>query len=64
VDHLTGSLEEGKQADVVVWDQSPLSMYASPDQVFAGGALIYDRQAPAGAWSDFEVGTRMQEVAP
>ena len=64
IDGATGSLEKGKQADVVLWDKDPLSLYASPDQVFAGGNMIFDRQAPAQAWSDFEVGTRMQEVAP
>ena len=64
VEKQTGTLEVGKMADVVVWDKFPLSMQASAQQVYIDGALVYDRSAPPRVWSDFEVGTEMEEVAP
>lgn len=39
----TGSLEEGKRADVVLWDGDPFSVYARVDQVWIDGALMHDR---------------------
>ena len=55
IDHLTGSLTVGKRADLVLWDASPLSVYASAEQVYIGGVLRYDRAHPK-VWSDFEIG--------
>jgi imidazolonepropionase-like amidohydrolase len=43
IDKWTGSLEAGKNADVVVWSSNPFSVYAKADQVFIDGALLYDR---------------------
>ena len=43
IDTWTGSLEAGKNADVVIWSANPFSVYAKPDQVFIDGALLYDR---------------------
>jgi imidazolonepropionase-like amidohydrolase len=57
----TGTLEVGKMADVVLWDRSPLSIYAAAEQVFIDGRPVYDRSARAEPWSDFEV--RGTEVA-
>jgi imidazolonepropionase-like amidohydrolase len=54
VDHLTGSLEEGKQADVVVWSGHPLSVYARPELVFVDGVREFERGKTA-PWSDFEL---------
>ncbi|MBT8143006.1 MAG: amidohydrolase [Gammaproteobacteria bacterium] len=39
----TGTLEEGKMADVVLWSDSPFSVYTHAEKVFVDGALIYDR---------------------
>ena len=64
VDEQTGTLEVGKMADVVVWNDNPFSIYAMTDQVYIDGALVFDRAAPPSTWSDFEVGTDMEEVAP
>lgn len=64
VGEMTGSLEAGKMADVVVWDQNPLSIYAQAQQVYVDGELVYDRGAPPRAWSDFEVGSEVEEVRP
>ncbi len=53
----TGSLEAGKNADVVIWNQSPFSVYAKAEQVFVDGAKVYDREDPAyQAQSDFLLG--------
>lgn len=53
----TGSLEAGKNADVVIWNQSPFSVYAKAEQVFIDGAKVYDREDPAyQAQSDFLLG--------
>jgi imidazolonepropionase-like amidohydrolase len=52
----TGTLEPGKMADVVVWNGTPFSSYALPDQVFVDGALLYDRaHPPAKPRSDFSL---------
>jgi imidazolonepropionase-like amidohydrolase len=53
----TGSLEEGKNADVVLWSTDPFSTYAQAEKVFIDGAMVYDRTAPE-TWpvSDFELG--------
>jgi imidazolonepropionase-like amidohydrolase len=64
IDKWTGSLEAGKNADVVVWSANPFSVYAKPDQVFIDGALLYDRAdrrfQPA---SDFVLGILPAGVA-
>jgi len=39
----TGTLEEGKMADVVLWTGTPFSVYTHAEKVFVDGALVYDR---------------------
>nr|WP_161808834.1 amidohydrolase [Stenotrophomonas ginsengisoli] len=39
----TGTLAEGKMADVVIWNGTPFSSYALAEQVFIDGARVYDR---------------------
>jgi len=57
VDKYTGSLEAGKMADIVIWNDNPFSVYAKADNVFIDGALVYDRQNPdLQPVSDFELG--------
>ena len=52
-----GSLEAGKNADVVLWSANPFSVYARPDRVWIDGAQIYDRLDPRQQWrTDFELG--------
>ena len=48
IDKVTGSLEPGKNADVVIWSGDPFSVYAHAERVFIDGALVFDR-ADAGA---------------
>jgi imidazolonepropionase-like amidohydrolase len=54
IDHRVGSLEPGKDADVVLWSRSPFSVYALAEKVWIDGALTYERGKPR--WSDFELG--------
>ena len=54
---LTGTIELNKQADLVLWNQNPFSVYAHPVQVFIDGAKVYDRHdARYQAVSDFKLG--------
>ncbi len=53
-----GTLEPGKMADVVVWNGSPFSVYTRAERVYIDGALVYDRNNPAGnPVTDFSLGT-------
>ena len=57
IDDKTGSLEEGKMADVVLWNGNPFSVYALAEKVFIDGALLYDRDDPKRSPRvDFELG--------
>ena len=57
IDDVTGSLEPGKMADVVVWSGDPFSVYSKADLVFIDGALLYNRMDPAlQPVTDFELG--------
>lgn len=57
IDGMTGTLEPGKQADVVLWNGNPFSSYALADQVYVDGARLYDRHDPSRqAVSDFMLG--------
>lgn len=57
IEETTGSLEAGKRADVVIWNQNPFSVYAQADQVFVDGAKVYDRyDEKYQAKSDFMLG--------
>jgi imidazolonepropionase-like amidohydrolase len=61
IDALTGSLEVGKMADVVVWSGSPFSVYSRPDLVFVDGALEHDRARDHEPHdSDFELGLDLE----
>lgn len=57
IDKVTGTLEAGKMADVVIWNGNPFSVYAKAEQVFIDSALLFDRADPAlQPVSDFELG--------
>ena len=42
VDAVTGTIEPGKMADVVIWSGDPFSVYSKPEQVFVDGVLVVD----------------------
>ena len=52
----TGSLEEGKRADVVVWSGDPFSTYSRPQLVMVDGAVLFNRNSGIKPVSDFRVG--------
>lgn len=57
IDNQTGSLEEGKMADLVIWDGDPFSVYTKTEKVFVDGILKYnsmDLNLPYP--TDFELG--------
>ncbi|HEX9935802.1 MAG TPA: amidohydrolase family protein, partial [Longimicrobium sp.] len=57
IDRWVGTLEQGKNADVVIWSGNPFSVYTRADQVYIDGALMYDRMNPnRRPRTDFEVG--------
>ena len=42
IDEVTGTLEPGKMADVVIWDGNPFSVYTRAERVYIDGALAYE----------------------
>jgi hypothetical protein len=55
IDDVTGTLEVGKRADVVLWSAHPFSVYAKPDVVLVGGVVAYERERGLVP-TDFELG--------
>jgi imidazolonepropionase-like amidohydrolase len=46
IDDKVGSIEVGKDADLVIWDKHPLSTYARAEKVFIDGTLFFDSSLP------------------
>ena len=52
-----GTIEKGKNADLVLWSANPFSVYAHAEKVWIDGTLRLDRTDPASRWrTDFELG--------
>ncbi len=47
IDQQTGSIKTGKDADVVLWNDNPLSVYARAEKTWVDGILFFDRQEDA-----------------
>ncbi len=58
IHRYTGTIEEGKAADLVVWDRFPLSIYAKPVLVFIDGQIVYDRKFDIRP-TDFDLGLNL-----
>ena len=58
IDARVGTLEPGKDADLVVWSGDPFSVYSHAEQVFIVGRSEFDRAHPGAPRSDFELGLR------
>jgi len=57
IEEMTGSVQAGKQADLVLWNQNPFSVYAQAEQVFIDGAKVFDRNDSSfQPVSDFNLG--------
>jgi imidazolonepropionase-like amidohydrolase len=64
LDDRIGTLQAGKNADLVVWNGNPFSAYALATKVYIDGALIFDRDHPAEKPpSDFLLGQPGAEAA-
>ncbi len=44
LDNKMGSIATGKDADVVIWSENPLSIYAKAEKTFVDGILYFDRE--------------------
>ena len=53
VDDKVGSLDVGKDGDVVIWNMDPLSTYARVDKVFIDGDLFFDSSLPGFGTTHF-----------
>ena len=56
VDDRVGSIDVGKDADLVIWDGYPLSSSAVPNRVFIDGAVYFDRSLPGYGMPQFKEG--------
>ncbi len=58
IEEMTGTLEVGKMADVVIWDGNPFSVYTRAERVFIDGALAFERgDDTVNPTTDFSLGT-------
>ncbi len=56
IEKRVGTLEVGKDADIVLWDRHPFSVYAAAEEVWIDGATVYQKANKRPPWSDFELG--------
>lgn len=57
IEQETGTLEPGKDADVVLWSGDPFSVYSKAEKVWNDGWLVFDRNDPGHQYrTDFNVG--------
>jgi len=56
VDDRVGSIETGKDADLVIWDGYPLSTNGVPNKVFIDGELYFDRSLPGLGTTHYKEG--------
>ncbi len=57
LDDRIGTIQVGKNADVVLWSGNPFSVYTRADKVWIDGALVLDRDDADEGWrTDFELG--------
>jgi imidazolonepropionase-like amidohydrolase len=56
VDDRVGSIDIGKDADLVIWDGYPLSSYGVPEKVFIDGDIYFDRSQPGLGTTHYKEG--------
>ncbi|MDP3312658.1 amidohydrolase family protein [Lutibacter sp.] len=55
IDHRVGSIKVGKDADVVLWSDHPLSVYAKAEKTIIEGVIYFDME------KDLELRTQVKE---
>jgi imidazolonepropionase-like amidohydrolase len=56
IDDRVGSIDVGKDADLVIWDGYPLSSFGVPEKVFIDGELYFDRTQPGLGTTHYKEG--------
>jgi imidazolonepropionase-like amidohydrolase len=54
IDKRTGSIEVGKDADIVIWSAHPFSVYAHPEMTMIEGEVFFDRAKDIARRADLE----------
>jgi imidazolonepropionase-like amidohydrolase len=52
IDKRTGSIEQGKDADIVIWDTHPFSVYSHADLTMIEGEVYFDRSKDIAGRAD------------
>jgi imidazolonepropionase-like amidohydrolase len=56
IDDKTGSIDVGKDADLVLWSGYPLSSYGIPEKVWIDGDVYFDRGSPGLGMPQYQEG--------
>ena len=63
IENRVGTIDVGRDADVVVWSAHPLSVYTHVEQTFVDGELLFDRQADIARRAQLEAERKTLEAA-